>query len=541
MITDLSRAGDSVQRRTDVLIIGAGVAGLFLAHRLRSQGIQTVVLESGGREQLSDTHPLNEAVLLGDPYLGAAHGRYRCLGGTSTRWGGALIPFSDYDFAPRPYLDLPGFAAEASELQPYLAEAERLFGLSRSSYEQEFVRQIGAEKHVPIGDPDLKTRFAKWPAFKRRNVAALLGATLDKDPELQIWLNATAVDFELDAESGRIGGVHARSQEGHAITVRAAYVVVCAGAIETTRLMLLLNRRYDERIFPPQILGRYLNDHISSKVARIKANDAAQLNRMAGFRFEGSTMRSLKFELSREAQMRERVGGAFAHISFRTKRQTGFDALRDLLRSLQQNGRVRLERVLDVLRDVPYLMRLVLWRAMYRQLFWPVPAEYELHVVAEQLPQANNRVTLAEKTDCFGLPLSAINWRISPDDLRTFTVFRRCFAEFWDRNGLSQIGLLDWTFDQKPELALHREDVFHPGGTTRMGTDGSSAIVDSNLRCFEVPNLWLSSTSVFPTGGGENPTLTLILFTLRLADHLCAQLRCSPQGLNLKRRMPVSL
>jgi choline dehydrogenase-like flavoprotein len=320
-------------------------------------------------------------------------------------------------------------------------------------------------------------------------------------------------------------GVFAQSATGQSISVSADHFVICAGAIETTRLLLILNRQHDERLFPAMVLGRYLNDHISSNVARIQPTDAGRLNRLAGFRFEGSTMRSLRFELSREAQIRERVGSAFAHISFRTEQATGFDALRDFMRGLQQKGRADLKRLLDTLRDSPYLMRLVLWRAVYRQLLWPVPAQYELHLVAEQLPQTNNRISLGTKTDRFQLPLAAIKWGISAEDVKTFAVFRKCFERFWTRKGLLEIGKLAWTLHDEPGSSLSGTDVYHPGGTTRMGSDRHSAIVNADLRTFELPNLWLSSTSVFPSGGGENPTLTLILFTLRLADHLCAQLK----------------
>jgi choline dehydrogenase-like flavoprotein len=53
-----------------------------------------------------------------------------------------------------------------------------------------------------------------------------------------------------------------------------------------------------------------------------------------------------------------------------------------------------------------------------------------------------------------------------------------------------------------------------------MGTDGRYAVVDDNLRTFAVPNLWVLSTSVFPSGGSANPTLMLMLFAMRLADKL---------------------
>lgn len=529
MIADLATQADAHRsRETDVLIVGAGIAGLVLAARLRSSNVRVVILESGGREQKADTHPLNRTVQLGDAYSGALHGRFRCLGGTSTRWGGALIPFVEHDYIPRPYLDLPGFPVGAGTVNPYLIEVERLFGVDENSYDEEFVHQIAAERFVPTGDLDFKTRFAKWPPFKNRNLAVLFKSLIERDEGLEIWINSTATSFGLNTENGQIHSITGCSDGKRSITVSAKHVVVCAGAIESTRLLLLLDRQYDQRLFAGNdALGRYFNDHISTVVARIRAKQVAKLNRMAGFRFKGSTMRSLRFELSALAQERERVGSAFAHISFKTEQDTGFDALRNFLRSLQQSGRMRPHLLLDTLRDIPYITKLGLWRIMHKQLLWPAPATYELHVVAEQLPRADNYIALSPETDCFGLPLAAIQWRVSRDDLKTFAVFKRCFSEFWIRRGLQSVGDLDWTFGVQGTSTdpTSSADVYHPGGSTRMGSDPHAAVVDSNLRSFAVTNLWVASTSVFPSGGGENPTLTLMLFTMRLADHLCSRLR----------------
>src|SRR5580704_9439507 len=99
-------------------------------------------MESGGREQATETHPLNHVIQLGDAYSGAAYGRFRCLGGTSTRWGGALIPFVEHDLRARPYLGLSAFPVGMEAIRPYLVEVESLFGLDPGSYEEDFVRQI---------------------------------------------------------------------------------------------------------------------------------------------------------------------------------------------------------------------------------------------------------------------------------------------------------------------------------------------------------------------------------------------------------------
>ena len=233
VIIDLQATeGVHTRRTADVVVVGGGIAGLILAARLRSHKMQVVVLESGGHEQVTAVHPLNRAVQLGDPYSGATHGRFRCLGGTSTNWGGALIPFMEHDLAARPWLGLSGFPVMLEDVQPYLKEIEILFRIDGGSYDEEFVQQASAAGQIPAGDPDFVTRFAKWPSFTHRNVAVLLRPLLKKDPDLEIWINATVSRFHVNIESGRVTSVSASAGGDRVLTVTAEHVVICAGAIE---------------------------------------------------------------------------------------------------------------------------------------------------------------------------------------------------------------------------------------------------------------------------------------------------------------------
>src|SRR5438105_10157080 len=129
MIFDLAVANRSSAIAANVLIIGGGIAGLLLAVRLRRHGLRVVVLESGGREQKEETHPLNRVITIADQYRGAVHGRFRCLGGTSTRWGGALIPFLPEDLSARPYIGLPPWPVSIDVVEPYIIAVEKLFGV----------------------------------------------------------------------------------------------------------------------------------------------------------------------------------------------------------------------------------------------------------------------------------------------------------------------------------------------------------------------------------------------------------------------------
>ena len=68
------------------------------------------------------------------------------------------------------------------------------------------------------------------------------------------------------------------------------------------------------------------------------------------------------------------------------------------------------------------------------------------------------------------------------------------------------------------------EGNFHHLGATRMHTDPSMGVVDTDCRVHGVRNLYVAGSSVFPTYGCSNPTLTVVALALRLADHLKKQL-----------------
>ena len=57
-------------------------------------------------------------------------------------------------------------------------------------------------------------------------------------------------------------------------------------------------------------------------------------------------------------------------------------------------------------------------------------------------------------------------------------------------------------------------------GTTRMSADPSTGVVDADGRMHGVDNLWLAGSSIFPSAGHANPTLTIVALTLRLAERL---------------------
>lgn len=518
MIRNLAGAGQ-VRREVDVVIAGAGTIGLVVASRLVKRGHRVLVVESGDRHQEADTHPLNEVVQDGSGYAGAAHGRFRCLGGTSTRWGGALIPFQAQDLRDAEWpLGWP-------DIEPYLEELESLFGLEAGSYDEPAANL----------SPEHVGRLAKWPPFRKRNVYSLLREEVESATGPEVWLNATLTEFV--SSDSNVTAVEARCEDGSALLVTAREVVLAAGAIESTRLLLLLERQTGRRL--SKMLGLGLHDHLSAVVADIDVHDRRALNRLLSFRFgERGTMRSLRFELAPDSASRAKVLPCFGHVGF-SSGGSGFEAVRTLYRKAQKRQLPSIRDVVNTLADIPWLLRALYWRYVRKRLLYPEDAELQLHIVVEQASRSENRIWLSEEAvDRFGNSLAGISWRVSEDDVRAMRSATDHFEESWRNSDIAALG----TLVRKPIERIEHEmieggGIYHPGGTTRMGFTELDGVVDRDLRVFGLGNVSVCSTSVLPSGGGANPTMMAMLLALRCSDRLTAAFRASGVAVDAASRV----
>src|SRR5262249_7635721 len=176
-------------------------------------------------------------------------------------------------------------------------------------------------------------RLAKWPPFRMRNVAVVFEKALRSSQGPDVWLNASVTEFTFDP-SGDLSGATARSLGGRKLEIAARDIVVAAGAIESTRLLLIADRQCDNRIFGPyDILGRFLNDHLSAPIADLAPRSRIAFNKVIGFRFERGAMRNLRFEMRGTVRRQLGLPASFTHIAYEGSENSGFEALRDLLRA----------------------------------------------------------------------------------------------------------------------------------------------------------------------------------------------------------------
>jgi choline dehydrogenase-like flavoprotein len=518
MLRDLDSVGASATELTaEVAVIGAGIAGLMLAARLARQGIHVVVLESGG-QGVPASDDLNVVEQAGQPYRGALEGRMRGFGGTSRLWGGAMLPFLPCDMEEHTAGWSVDWPVRLADIEPSFVDIERTFALPPGGY-------LASAQHNGVDDRFI-LRSAKWPSFHLRNLTNTLEAEL-RDRLIDVWTNATVIGLSL-GEDGRISRISAVSQNGKKLSVSAPLVVMAAGAIESTRLLLLIDATHDMRVFAPDgQLGRYFFDHLSAAAARIEPTDLKRLNLTFALKFEHGGMRDLRIEPSPKLRRAHALPAAFAHVAVLTNETGGFAALRDVYRGLQQNSGVKLGQIGQLMLEVPWLTQAAWWRFAHRRLFYPRQAKFDLVLVIEQKPNTESTITLSRtERDSMGVPRARIQWRTCEADIAGFGAWQSQLCAFWRDGAFSRLGAIRPTPRDVWQTRLQRDsDIFHPGGTTRMGKSRTTGVVDSELRAFRVPNLTVVSTSSFPTGGGANPTFMLMAFALRAADRIALEVR----------------
>ena len=138
--------------------------------------------------------------------------------------------------------------------------------------------------------------------------------------------------------------------------------------------------------------------------------------------------------------------------------------------------------------------------------------------IAEQEPRASNRVWLADDRDADGVPRVKVESRLSDTDHAAIDAMldrvKALAAACNSAEILHQITAYDEPQGQ------------HVVGTCRMGRDSASSVVDAHGRAHSVPNLFIADASVLPgQGAGDSPSLTIQALALRTAEHIVSLAR----------------
>ena len=518
---DLAQSSGPLDLEGEVCIIGAGAAGISLTRRLLELGHTVVLLESGGLDYEPATAALNAGDNAGEDYYDLEDSRLRFFGGTTAIWGGRCAELDPIDLERRDYVPHSGWPIGWDELERWYAEARPHFGLPTGRPEPDSLRAAGvklpsfAELETPLWTFDRRFNRFAWESC----------ADLEADPKCQVAIHATVT--AIVAEGRGIGRVEARSLGAGRLTVRAKAFVLAAGGIETPRLLLAsdLGNGHDQ-------VGRYFMEHPHARGGRIVKGAAWPLLKAFGrrHRIAGQDLAAL-ISPSEALQRREGILNTSLTIVARQpqgRRQfIGMKAYSGLKHSMAPTKRGR-----------------ALWMATKKAAGWAQrhvdPArpwllhklgnlEIALLVRGEQAPNPESRVTLGGERDPTGVPRVKLDWRLLPIDVRSVAMLVETLGRELERLGLGRVEPADWLaggrWQTDPLISSHPIGGYHHMGTTRMGSDPRTSVTDSDGRVHGLGNLWVAGSSLFPTGGWANPTLTIVALALRSAETISRELK----------------
>jgi choline dehydrogenase-like flavoprotein len=490
MHTDLEIAtgAGAALGRFDVCVFGSGPAGMTTALELARAGKRVALVEAGGfifSEQSQNHYDGTESGI--QNWNAIRYKRLRYFGGTSGHWAGRCGVFDDIDFDANPYHGMPGWPIPRQAVMEHLAAATQILDLGSQRLE---VRSLGSTDRdsafthaaVAVSPP---TRFGEK---YRREVT--------ESPNLQLYTNANLT--ELVPGAARAGGVptaldHAvvRTYAGRSFKISARRYVLALGAVENART--LLNNR---AVFKSGIgnqsgyVGRCFMEHLNVEFGRFVVRDAAP------FKSGG-----IEIAPTPGLMRAERIGNGVLALdsTFEPQDYGRFKAVKQALRG----GACKFETVREFARKFGD---------------FNCAGEGVITSLLEQAPSRDSQVSLTAQVDPFGLRRAHIHWQINDADRRTIRTLGLAMAADLARRDLARVRLANYILDPKLEIPIG--DHAHHMGTTRMSHDAKDGVVDENCRVHSLDNLYVAGSSVFPTGGGTSPTLTIVLLALRLARHL---------------------
>lgn len=474
----------------DICIAGGGAAGMTLALDLRASGLSVILLESGGFRREAETQRLSDGRMSGLNTWNMRSMRVRALGGATGHWEGWCRPLMPHDFETRDYIPHSGWPIGYNDLLPWYARACETLEIGPFVWNAVARAKAMGTAVLPTSGA-IDHRYYQYSPPTR--FARVYGGLLEKAEHVRVIAHANVADIHLDERRERVEAFTCRTLAKTEFRVTANRFVLALGGIENARVLLAARSQQPEGVAnASDAVGRYFMEH-PHYYGSVGLVHLPKLER----RFYERTPSDLK----RPNGTPVPVMGAFGLSADITRRERllNFSAA---FHPFKEDG-------------TPSALLPAAVQALVTRGNGGFQAA-QLAIRAEQSPVAESRVSLSNNLDPLGMPRATLNWQIHPeDDVQLHRALMLVGRE------LGAAGLArTWIPGDGSQFRWRPSPGGHHMGTTRMGADPSSSVVDGDCRTHQVQNLYIAGSSVFPTGGEANPTLTIVALAHRLADTL---------------------
>ncbi len=534
IISDPAEIGDDA----DVCVVGAGPVGLALALSCARAGLKVLLLESGGLRPGREAGDLSDArIVKQHRHAPMTIASARAFGGTSHWWGGRCVPYDDVDFEVRRTAPEAAWPFGPEILAPWYRQAVEFLGCGPARFD------MPAPGWEDLGDVRFDT-LERWTP--QTDIGAKYLDEVKRSSTLALALQTTVTSLMIEGD--RVVGLEVVTPEGRR-RVKSRRFVLAAGGLETTRL-LLISQAQRTGLFggPDGPLGRFYAGHISGKIADVALANPADVA-AHDFFLDGQSYVRRRFTLKANAQRTGLLNTAFwldnppfydsSHRSALLSAVWIALAIKPIGRLILSEGVRRSHVGPRPYASIQHLGNLLtgavsggfdLARILNGRFLSKPPrpgfllrnrlGRYALHYHAEQSPSRSSLVKLTEDRDRNGTPRLEIDLQYQNIDvesvIRSHAILDRSLRD----KGKGRLTYRLPEAERASSVLSQASDGFHQTGTTRMGASATNSVVNRDCRTHDLINLYIASSSVFPSSGQANPTLTATAVALRLADQM---------------------
>ncbi len=534
MIVDARQFSPDSITPSDLCIVGGGPLGLLLAKQLTRPGRNIFILEGGGMEARESAQKLLQGEDQTGEYHDLSSSRHSQLGGTVNIWntridgemGAKHVPLDAIDFEKRDWVPHSGWPFTRETLVPYYRRAHELCGLGPFGYAAE---DWSDQESPPFKFNDSKVKSEVYQLAGPHPLLKDLRAFVESSKEITCVVNAPVSEFMGDEGSREVRQVRVALSSEQSIYFQSGCFVLAAGGIENARLLLASTHQCAKGLGNEHdVVGRYYMDHPVYFFTEFLPLEPDLFVRSGFYDLRKVRRTNLlgRLTLSQETLRTERLLNlsVVLYPKIAGYRSKGVEALREFRVRIRQRklleslpyalpslfGMGDVVRYSRCLKANPFLEGSHYWQpaATNGARFRTFEPEFYL----EQAPDPANRILLSQKRDALGRPLAAASWSWGRQSQESAHRAAEILGEAFQKSNLGQLRLLN-----SPRL---NPSAHHHIGATRMANDPKAGVVDENARLHGADNLYIAGSSLFPTGGYANPTLTALALCLKLIDHL---------------------
>lgn len=506
----------------DICIVGAGAAGGLLAHDLAKAGLNVVLIEAGpfwnpqtdfASDELSmKSLGWEDTVLLSgaDPLNMGHNNTGRGVGGGTVHFTGVFLRFHENDFQTKTRDGVgDDWPISYTDLEPYYDRIEREIAVSGPKHFPwgSFHGPYPFPEREPISANSMLFRMGCERLGIKSVVAplAILSGPFDGRPPCinrgfcnqgcmpnakfstliqhipkaigfgaEILSDCMVTRIEVDDKTGRATGV-IFIHDGREYCQKARLVILSNFVVQMPRLLLASATS----TFPnglansSGLVGKGIMPHSSDDVY-VRFDQEVRL-------YKGTPILATTQEFYETDTNRGFVRGYTLHAH----------GLRPVSMSHALSSGAKL------------------WGPGLRRVMFDYNFFAHATMVGEVLPNLANTVTLSDEKDEYGLPRPVVTFSYGDNDKKLIA------------HAVSKMQDIFSAIGGKPEYVA--PDTAHLMGGCRMGKDPQSSVVDPFGRTHDHENLYLTGAPIFVTGGGGNPTETVMALAARTADHLIEQ------------------